>query len=112
MRREKAADAMAEFIENQSWGSFEADRLLRSAVVHQLTVIGKAVAPRRRASITKPVAIPNPGDLAPPGHTIPPPYLNPRAAAISSQSNTSKTAGFRGPRATIKMQGRHVLSNR
>ena len=52
MRRERlflediltAADAIAEFIQDQGFGSFEANRMLRSAVVHQLTIIGEAVA--------------------------------------------------------------------
>lgn len=39
-----AADAIAEFIEGQTPQSFEANRMLRSAVVHQLTIIGEAVA--------------------------------------------------------------------
>jgi len=51
MRRERlyledilaAADAIAEFIQGQDYQSFQASRLLRSAVVHQLTVIGEAV---------------------------------------------------------------------
>ncbi len=51
MRRERlyledilaAADAIAEFIRDQDYQSFQASRLLRSAVVHQLTVIGEAV---------------------------------------------------------------------
>ena len=37
-----AADAITEFIESQE--SFEANRMLRSAVVHQLTIIGEASA--------------------------------------------------------------------
>lgn len=40
-----AADAIAEFIEGQTRESFEANRLLRSAVVHQLTIIGEAWRP-------------------------------------------------------------------
>ena len=37
-----AADAITEFIESEE--SFEANRMLRSAVVHQLTIIGEASA--------------------------------------------------------------------
>jgi uncharacterized protein with HEPN domain len=52
MRRERlylediltAADAIAEFTQAQNLESFEGNRLLRSAVVQQLTVIGEAVA--------------------------------------------------------------------
>ena len=52
MRRERlflqdivlAADAIAEFTRGQDLDSFEADRMLRSAVVHQLTIIGEAAA--------------------------------------------------------------------
>jgi uncharacterized protein with HEPN domain len=52
MRRERlfledilaAADAIADFIQQQNYASFEASRLLRSAVVHQLTIIGEAVS--------------------------------------------------------------------
>lgn len=52
MRRERlylediltAADAIAEFIQKQDLGSFEANRTLQSAVAHQLTIIGEAVA--------------------------------------------------------------------
>lgn len=52
MRRERlfledilqAADAIAEFTRGQQMDSFQASRLLRSAVVHQLTIIGEAVA--------------------------------------------------------------------
>jgi uncharacterized protein with HEPN domain len=52
MRRERlyledilsAADAIAEFLGGQDFESFEANRMLRSAVVHQLTIIGEAVA--------------------------------------------------------------------
>jgi len=52
MRRERlcledivtAADAIAEFTHAQNLESFEANLMLRSAVVHQLTVIGEAVA--------------------------------------------------------------------
>jgi len=52
MRRERlfledivsAANAIAEFIQGQTRESFEANRMLRSAVVHQLTIIGEAVA--------------------------------------------------------------------
>jgi uncharacterized protein with HEPN domain len=52
MRRERlyledivtAADAIAEFTYAQNPESFEANLMLRSAVVHQLTVIGEAVA--------------------------------------------------------------------
>jgi uncharacterized protein with HEPN domain len=52
MRRERlyledilaAADAIAGFIQGQDAGSFAANLMLRSAVVHQLTVIGEAVA--------------------------------------------------------------------
>jgi uncharacterized protein with HEPN domain len=51
MRRERlyledilaAADAIAEFIQGHDYGTFEASPLLRSAVVHQLTIIGEAV---------------------------------------------------------------------
>ncbi len=51
MRRERlyledilaAADAIREFIRGQDYGSFEASPLLRSAVVHPLTIIGEAV---------------------------------------------------------------------
>ena len=39
-----AADAITEFIESQTCESFEANRMLRSAVVHQLTIIGEASA--------------------------------------------------------------------
>jgi uncharacterized protein with HEPN domain len=39
-----AADAIAEFTQAQNLESFEGNRLLRSAVVQQLTVIGEAVA--------------------------------------------------------------------
>ena len=52
MRRERlylediltAADAIAEFTYAQNLESFETNLMLRSAVVHQLTVIGEAVA--------------------------------------------------------------------
>ncbi len=52
MRRERllledivsAAGEVAEFIESQTAETFETDRMVRSAVVHQLTVIGEAVA--------------------------------------------------------------------
>ena len=52
MRRERlfledilaAADAIAEFTQGQSAESLMGNRLVRSAVVHQLTVIGEAVA--------------------------------------------------------------------
>jgi uncharacterized protein with HEPN domain len=52
MRRERllledivsAADEVAEFIESQTPETFETNRMVRSAVVHQLTVIGEAVA--------------------------------------------------------------------
>ena len=52
MRRERlyledilaAADAVAGFIETQTWELFEANLMLRSAVVHQMTVIGEAVS--------------------------------------------------------------------
>ncbi len=52
MRRERlfledivsAADAIAEFIQGQTRESFEPNRMLRSAVVHQLMIIGEAVA--------------------------------------------------------------------
>jgi uncharacterized protein with HEPN domain len=52
MRRERlfledivsAADAIAEFIQGQTQESFEANRMLRSALVHQLTIVGEAVA--------------------------------------------------------------------
>ena len=52
MRRERlyledivaAADAIASFIEAQTWESFQANLMLRSAVVHQMTVIGEAVS--------------------------------------------------------------------
>jgi uncharacterized protein with HEPN domain len=52
MRRERlylediltAADAIAEFTYAQNLDSFETNLMLRSAVVHQLTVIGEAVA--------------------------------------------------------------------
>ena len=52
MRRERlyledilaAADAIAEFIDGHDYASFEGSQLLRSAVVHQLTIIGEAVA--------------------------------------------------------------------
>jgi uncharacterized protein with HEPN domain len=52
MRRERlfledivaAADAIAEFIQGQTQESFEVNRMLRSAVVHQLTIVGEAVA--------------------------------------------------------------------
>jgi uncharacterized protein with HEPN domain len=51
MRRERlyledilaAADAIQEFIRGQDYGSFEASPLLRSAVVHQMMIIGEAV---------------------------------------------------------------------
>ena len=39
-----SADSVAEFTCGQDFVSFEANRLLRSAVVHQLTIIGEAVA--------------------------------------------------------------------
>jgi uncharacterized protein with HEPN domain len=52
MRRERlfledivsAADAIAEFLQGQTRETFEANRMLRSAVVHQLMIIGEAVA--------------------------------------------------------------------
>lgn len=51
MRRElllediiSAAGAIAQFIQNQTGQSFEGNQMLRSAVTHQLTVIGEAVA--------------------------------------------------------------------
>jgi uncharacterized protein with HEPN domain len=52
MRRERlfledilaATEAIAEFIRGQSVESFIRDRLVRSAVMHQLTIIGEAVA--------------------------------------------------------------------
>jgi uncharacterized protein with HEPN domain len=52
MRRERllledivsAADEVDEFIESQTPETFETNRMVRSAVVHQLTVIGEAVA--------------------------------------------------------------------
>ena len=52
MRRERllledivsAADQVAEFAASQTQETFEANRMVRSAVVHQLTVIGEAVA--------------------------------------------------------------------
>ena len=52
MRRERlylediisAADAITEFINGQDFESFHANRVLRSAVVHQLTIIGEASA--------------------------------------------------------------------
>jgi uncharacterized protein with HEPN domain len=52
MRRERlyledilgAADAIAEFIGGQDLDGFEANHLLQSAVVHQLTIIGEASA--------------------------------------------------------------------
>ncbi|MFN0167805.1 MAG: DUF86 domain-containing protein [Bryobacteraceae bacterium] len=52
MRREQllledilsAADAIAEFVRGQQLESFEANRMVRSAVVHQLTIVGEAVA--------------------------------------------------------------------
>ena len=52
MRRERlylediisAADAVTEFINGHDFESFHANRMLRSAVVHQLTIIGDAVA--------------------------------------------------------------------
>jgi len=52
MRRERlylgdilaAADAIAQFIGGQDFAGFEADLMLRSAVAHQLTIIGEAVA--------------------------------------------------------------------
>ena len=52
MRRERlyledilaAADAIAEFVEGQHLDSFHDDRMRRSAVIHQLTIIGEAVA--------------------------------------------------------------------
>lgn len=52
MRRERlfledivaAADCIAEFIQELDRRSFEDNRLVRSAVVHQLTIIGEAVA--------------------------------------------------------------------
>jgi uncharacterized protein with HEPN domain len=54
MRRERlylediisAADAVAEFINRHDCESFHANRMLRSAAVHQLTVIG-GCAPER-----------------------------------------------------------------
>ena len=52
MRRERlyledmhvAAQAISEFIQSHSFETFQASRLLQSAVVHQLTVIGEAAA--------------------------------------------------------------------
>ena len=52
MRRERqfledivsAADAIAAFIENETSDSFEEHQMVRSAVVHELTVVGEAVA--------------------------------------------------------------------
>jgi len=52
MRRERlyledilvAADAIGDFIAEQDLDSFGNNRLLQSAVVHQLTIIGEAVA--------------------------------------------------------------------
>jgi uncharacterized protein with HEPN domain len=52
MRRERlylddilaAADAVTGFIEKHTWDSFAANLMLRSAVVHQMTVIGEAVS--------------------------------------------------------------------
>ncbi len=52
MRRERlyledihvAAQAIGEFLQSHSFESFRTNRLLQSAVVHQLTVIGEAAA--------------------------------------------------------------------
>ncbi len=52
MRRERlyledilaAADTVAEFVQGQEFEAFEANAMLRSAVAHQLTIIGEAVA--------------------------------------------------------------------
>jgi len=52
MRRERlllediisAADAIGGFIENETPESFEERQIVRSAVVHELTIIGEAVA--------------------------------------------------------------------
>jgi uncharacterized protein with HEPN domain len=52
MRRERlflkdilsAADAVAEFIQGQTQERFEGNRMLRSAVVHHLTIIGESVS--------------------------------------------------------------------
>jgi uncharacterized protein with HEPN domain len=52
MRRERlyledmhvAAQAVSEFLQSDSLETFRASRLLQSAVVHQLTVIGEAAA--------------------------------------------------------------------
>ncbi len=52
MRRERlyledmhvAAQAVSEFLQSHSFETFRASRLLQSAVVHQLTVIGEAAA--------------------------------------------------------------------
>lgn len=52
MRRERlylqdiclAAQAISEFLPGHTFESFRANRLLQSALVHQLTVIGEAVA--------------------------------------------------------------------
>jgi uncharacterized protein with HEPN domain len=51
MRREElylrdvltAAAQIAEFVDGRTADSFETDKMLRSAVVHQLTIIGEAV---------------------------------------------------------------------
>ena len=39
-----AADAVAEYIHESSWEDFLSRRMLRSAVVHELQIIGEAVA--------------------------------------------------------------------
>ena len=52
MRRERlyledivvAAETIEEFVQGQHLDSFQANRMIRSAVVHQLTIIGEAVA--------------------------------------------------------------------
>jgi len=88
MRRERlyledivtAADAIAEFTYAQNPESFEADLMLRSAVVHQLTVMVKwwRICPRDFAGVT-------------------PRFLGPtsKASAISSSTTISESIGKR-----------------
>lgn len=39
-----AADAVADYIRDVSWDRFAAERMIRSAVIHELQTIGEAVA--------------------------------------------------------------------
>lgn len=39
-----AADAVTEYIRDASWERFAAERMIRSAVIHELQIIGEAVS--------------------------------------------------------------------